>query len=44
METLQYLREFLERTGWQLLLFTNEPAQAERVRSIFPDSQVHRLG
>jgi DNA repair exonuclease SbcCD ATPase subunit len=44
METLQYLREFLERTGWQLLLFTNEPAQAERVRSIFPDSQVHQLG
>ena len=44
VETLQYLREFLERTGWQLLIFTNDPSQSERVRSIFPDCQVHRLG
>ena len=43
LETLQYLREFLEETGWQLVLFTNEPAQAERVRAVFPDCQLHKL-
>jgi hypothetical protein len=44
METLQYLREFLDQCAWQLILFTNEPAQADRVRAIFPDSQQHKLG
>jgi recombinational DNA repair ATPase RecF len=44
LETLQYLREFLEETAWQLVLFTNEPAQAERVRAVFADCQVHKLG
>lgn len=43
LETLQYLKGFLEETGWQLILFTNEPMQAERARSVFPDCQLHTL-
>lgn len=44
METLQYLRGFLEETHWQMILFTNEPAQADRVRAVFPDCTFHDLG
>ena len=44
METLTYLREFLAESNWQLLLFTNEPAQSDRAQAVFPDCQVHRLG
>ena len=44
METLQYLRGFLEETHWQLILFTNEPAQAGRVQAVFPDCTVYDLG
>jgi len=43
METLQYLREFLEEMDWQLILFTNDPAHAGRVRAVFPDCRAYDL-
>ena len=43
METLQYLREFLEEMEWQLILFTNDPAHAGRVRAVFPDCRAYDL-
>ena len=43
METLQYLREFIAETGWQLILFTNDPSHADRARAVFPDCRAHGL-
>ena len=43
METLQYLREFLEELDWQMILFTNDPAHASRVRAVFPDCRSYDL-
>lgn len=43
METLQYLREFLEEMEWQLILFTNDPAHAGRVRAVFPGCRSYDL-
>jgi len=43
METLQYLREFLAETAWQLILFTNDPAHAGRVRAVFPECRFYDL-
>ena len=43
MDTLNYLKGFLAGTGWQLVLFTNEPAQVERTKAVFPDCRINSL-
>ena len=40
---LAYLRGFLAETGWQLLLFTCDRAQARLTCAAFPGSRLHEL-